>query len=611
MDKNLHRRKLQDLIELPKEEALHGLYDRMITMPITAITNLKNELAVTVGGDRAKGIAIRYGWHNGVSDASKVGAFQSLNVSELIHAGPKLHMLHGYVHNVIVTTIEFSSDEELERIHVTWENSFEVNEFLEGEVISDKPVCHIMCGYASGYLSTVLETPILVKESNCMAMGHEQCEVICVPIDNWDEELESEYKYYQSSSMIEELDAMTDKYKRQHDTLNKAFKIHQRLFEELLSNRDLQRIVNLLHKTMGFPTFIENERNQIMIKSSHTSLDIDFKNLNTNKAHYFEVSSNLGLLRTPIRFNQEIKGYCSFVYEDGKVPNDLDYMIIDQASLIASVILLNEHVKISTEQNIKRNFLRDVLENKLDQEEVYKMAPLHGLNPNHDFWLLTIEANVNHLESNPQIEFNEELINHINKFFSNRNINAIVTQLSGKTVLLIDNPSFEAQFMKQSKFISQLQKHCSRRFKEVTFLFGVSTVADKIDFVPELYPETLAALKAKNQSNKIYYFEDLGIESVLFQIPDESLIDRFVEKQVGALLEADKNHELIKTLYAYVDNGMNINHTAAAIAMSISGLRYRLFKISEILNIDLDDTKSVFSVYMALNVLKAKGKITT
>ena len=81
-------------------------------------------------------------------------------------------------------------------------------------------------------------------------------------------------------------------------------------------------------------------------------------------------------------------------------------------------------------------------------------------------------------------------------------------------------------------------------------------------------------------------------------------------KQVGELLEADKNFDLIKTLYAYIENGININNTAKAISMSISGLRYRLEKISDILNIDLNDTKSVFSVYMALNILKAKGKIT-
>ena len=96
----------------------------------------------------------------------------------------------------------------------------------------------------------------------------------------------------------------------------------------------------------------------------------------------------------------------------------------------------------------------------------------------------------------------------------------------------------------------------------------------------------------------------------MFQISDDTLINRFVDKQVGKLLEADKNFDLIKTLYDYVENGMNINNTAKAISMSISGLRYRLSKISEILNIDLDDTKSVFSVFLALNVLKAKGQIS-
>src|SRR5699024_12098452 len=108
---------------------------------------------------------------------------------------------------------------------------------------------------------------------------------------------------------------------------------------------------------------------------------------------------------------------------------------------------------------------------------------------------------------------------------------------------------------------------------------------------------------------KVQYFEDLGIENVLFQIPDEGLIDRFVDKQVGDLLAMDEDLELVKTLYAYIENGININNTSKAIAMSLSGLRYRLSKISDILNIDFNDTKDVFSVYMALNVLKTKGKI--
>src|SRR5699024_10036217 len=264
---------------------------------------------------------------------------------------------------------------------------------------------------------------------------------------------------------------------------------------------------------------------------------------------------------------------------------------------------------INTEQNIRRGFLSDVLERRLEKEEIYKIAYFLKFNPNNLFWMLTIETNIKKSDIHPQIEINEELVQHINSFFTDRNIDTIVTQQSGKIIMLIDYPSFEELLMKQSKFIRELLKHCSRRFSNYNFLAGVSSVVEKIEKAPTLYEETLAALKAKSSHQQIYYFEDLGIESVLFQIPDESLIDRFVEKQVGELLKADKNFELVKTLYAYIENGLNINNTAKVISMSISGLRYRLFKISETLNIDLDDTKSVFSVYMALNVLKAKGKI--
>ncbi|MDF2790735.1 MAG: transcriptional regulator, partial [Neobacillus sp.] len=125
-----------------------------------------------------------------------------------------------------------------------------------------------------------------------------------------------------------------------------------------------------------------------------------------------------------------------------------------------------------------------------------------------------------------------------------------------------------------------------------------------------LYNETLAALRTTNNRKNVYYFEDLGIESVLFQLQDDVLIERFVNQHIGRLLEADSSEfELIKTLYTYIDNGSSINNTAKELSMSISGLRYRLTKISEILNHDLNDTQYAFTLYLAINILKAKGKI--
>ena len=75
---------------------------------------------------------------------------------------------------------------------------------------------------------------------------------------------------------------------------------------------------------------------------------------------------------------------------------------------------------------------------------------------------------------------------------------------------------------------------------------GVSTVIEDLSQINILYNEALAALKAKNPKKHIYYFEDLEIEGVLFQIKDEILIDRFVAQQLGELLELDKDYDLTK-----------------------------------------------------------------
>ena len=251
------------------------------------------------------------------------------------------------------------------------------------------------------------------------------------------------------------------------------------------------------------------------------------------RLRFINISPRIGILRTPIFFEEQIKGYCSFLYSKHQTPNALEYMIIDQASLTASIILLNENIKINTEQNIRRDFLSDVLENRLEKEELYKIAYYLQFNPDDSYWMLTLERNINKSEMTHEIEVNEELVRYINLFFKERNINAIVSQKSDKIIMLIEYSSFKSLYIKQSKFINQLLKRCLRHFANYTFFVGVSSVVENIEQISILYDETLAALKAKNPKKQVQYFEDLGIESVLFQIPDEALINRFVHKQVG------------------------------------------------------------------------------
>lgn len=360
--------------------------------------------------------------------------------------------------------------------------------------------------------------------------------------------------------------------------------------------------------TTGLPIFIEDEYHNVVVKSEDVTLNCDLKEMTAKTTRFFELGPEIGLLRTPIYFDNKIRGYCSFIYHGDSRPTPLEHMIIDQASLTASIVLLHDNIKIQTTQNIRRSFLTDILDEKLEEEELYKIATYLNLDPEGDYWVFTLEKVEDDDDLSLEIERNEKLLRHINLFFKQRGLDIFACYKAGKLIFALEERTDNTLLKDKPSMIADLLKHCRRKFKSYQFYVGVSSVQETIKSLPALYKETEIALNTKTDDKTVLYYDDLGVEKLLFQISDQSMLNRFVESQIGDLLAADKHDELTETLKYYIENGMSINATSKAMAMSISGLRYRLEKISDLLNMELDDTKALFSIYMALNVAAAKKK---
>jgi len=65
--------------------------------------------------------------------------------------------------------------------------------------------------------------------------------------------------------------------------------------------------------------------------------------------------------------------------------------------------------------------------------------------------------------------------------------------------------------------------------------------------------------------------------------------------------------ELTKTLYYYLENGSNVHKTARAMNFSISGLRYRLGRLNELLQADINTPYIKHEIYLALQSLIVLG----
>jgi len=84
----------------------------------------------------------------------------------------------------------------------------------------------------------------------------------------------------------------------------------------------------------------------------------------------------------------------------------------------------------------------------------------------------------------------------------------------------------------------------------------------------------------------------------------------FAAGQIGALLKYDENHQaqLIPTLYEFLNHHCNVERTARSMNISISGLKYRLQRIEEIIGQHPKDPQISFNLQLALNILQIAGK---
>lgn len=138
------------------------------------------------------------------------------------------------------------------------------------------------------------------------------------------------------------------------------------------------------------------------------------------------------------------------------------------------------------------------------------------------------------------------------------------------------------------------------------FLAGISSQNSKIVDAGVAIEEARSAVRLSSRDKPITSFSELGILGVLINDQNEKAIRKLVRDTLGVLSEnLDSNKvELIETLYHFLLNGGNLEQTAEYLALSKSGLRYRLTKITDFLGRDLRDPQRQFQLLLALKALK-------
>jgi len=101
------------------------------------------------------------------------------------------------------------------------------------------------------------------------------------------------------------------------------------------------------------------------------------------------------------------------------------------------------------------------------------------------------------------------------------------------------------------------------------------------------------------------HFDDLGVDLLLVSLPDQQVLRRFVEAELGPLLEWDagRGTPLLPTLQAYLAHGRNKAGAARALRVNRRSLYHRLDRISKLLGRDLESPEAATRLTVALRGL--------
>lgn len=629
--KRLHLEDLEAIIQASQLTGNNVLGNqRIITNPTNAMGILRHDLISTMGLDRTKAFLLRYGWNCGVSDGLRIKELDWDSEKDILWAGPKMYMIHGYAYTEPQIT---QSDFENGKLHFEGilKNSYEAEQHMKLFGLSDFPVCYNLVGYASGYLSEVMGKQVIAKEVECEGKGDEHCRWVCKTAEEWDEEPVQEIAYFESLNISDELTNMYDTMKKERDNLQAAIHIHNKLMEKFLNGSHLQSFADVTYQITNVPVLIEDEEfNQIAAAGMNAqeaklysrSLKHWIKECNneekdkkrrelTEKNQTVEVvlSYENRRLIAPINLGHSIRGYCSFINTSFK---EVDSLILKQLAVTCALYLFNERTIFETEQRLKGSFLEDILNQRISSKEILKKANYIGVDIGIHYHLLILEKMSPDYPVKESIEIsNNNVIPFISKYFKDRDINLLLTQQSQRIVALLPTDVLSKNYIKVEVFLRKFLNHLNEKFPYCFFKIGVSSKSNSIEDAPNLFDESLAAANLGNHQKDIVFFDDLGIVGVLFQSGKLDNIRNFCNKMLGKLYEYDrhKKTELTKTLFYYIKNGFNLYQAAREMNMSIGGMRYRLQKLNEILEVDINDPQTSYQLFLALQSSVVLGEI--
>ncbi|GAX91742.1 PucR family transcriptional regulator [Effusibacillus lacus] len=145
----------------------------------------------------------------------------------------------------------------------------------------------------------------------------------------------------------------------------------------------------------------------------------------------------------------------------------------------------------------------------------------------------------------------------------------------------------------------------------VRFFFGIGQPREHLTQLHKSYIEAKKALEngQKVSSSKyVFDFSDIYVEDLLLDLKNHPSLNALYELYLLPIQTYDKKNgsQLLQTLDAYVRHGSNTKKVAEELFVHRNSVNYRLERIQDILQVDINDPEVMFRLDLTLRAWKLK-----
>lgn len=400
----------------------------------------------------------------------------------------------------------------------------------------------------------------------------------------------------------------------------RAIEIQRQLARLAAENRDLNSLLQVMSRSTGKPLAIHNDTGTLITQimpfvgrraSNGRSPAIlagaeSFRDWIENYApSAFGVISSSPLGYTIVlKVEKRVAGYLSLIDGDDSL-NEFDRLVLTYGADVCAIEMAKNRAIASAVEQTRGDWIQMWLSGTpADDDLLRTRAQQAGFEPGSQYIVAVYRA-ITQARQSMRLE---SVISLVRDDISRRGINGAVGQYVDVIVALYPLDSEDGNALGRARSaIETVRAQLAQRSPDMVVAAGISRPATGLSSLRDAYREAKDAVGIADElsdCDSTTYYGDLKLYQLLLALKERNLehLQHFHQDALGPLLAHDKRKQsdLIRTLSGFFAANGNLAKAAQDLDVHRNTLVYRLERISDLTELDLDDSDNRLILHLAL-----------